>query len=94
MSTSQKRALETHRRRLKRRGIARVEVRVRREDVPLVRGVVAALADPRRAVETRALLRERFGPVAPGGLKALLAAAPLEGIDIGRRRDATRDVEL
>jgi hypothetical protein len=94
MSASQKRALATHRRRLKRRGIARIEVRVRSEDVPLVRGVVDALADPQRASETRALLRERIGEPRTTGLKEWLAAAPLEGVELIRDRDVGRDVDL
>lgn len=94
MQSSQKKALSAHRRRLKRRGIARLEVRVRKDDVPLVRGVVDALADPERESETRALLRERFAAREAKGLKALLAAAPLEGIDLGRSHDTGRTVEL
>jgi hypothetical protein len=94
VDSSQKKALSSHRRRLKQRGIARLEVRVRKDDVPLVRGVVDALADPERAVETRALLRERFAPPSSKGLKALLARAPLEGIDLERPRDPGRDVDL
>ena len=91
---AQKKALSTHRRRLKRRGIARLEVRVHKEDVELVRSVVEALGDPERAVEARALLRDRFGARRARGLKALLAAAPLEGIDLSRERDLGRDVDL
>lgn len=91
---SQKKALAAHRRRLKRRGIARLEVRVHEDDVALVRGVVDALTDPERAAETRALLRERFGPQRGRGLKALLAAAPLEGIELARERDLGRDIDL
>lgn len=94
MQSSQKKALSVHRRRLKRRGIARLEVRVRKDDVALVRGVVAALSDPEREAETRALLRERFAAHEAKGLKALLAAAPLEGIDLERPRDTGRTVEL
>jgi hypothetical protein len=30
----------------------------------------------------------------PSGLKALLASAPLEGIDLARRRDRGRDIDL
>ena len=93
MPGSQKKALSAHRRRLKRRGIARLEVRVRRDDVALVRGVVDALSDPLRAGETRALLRERFGGGRAAGLKALLAAAPLEGIDLRRERDLGREFD-
>jgi hypothetical protein len=94
MQASQKKAVSAHRRRLKRRGIARVEVRIRKDDVALLRSVVAALADPDRGEETRSLLRDRFGARRAEGLKALLAAAPLEGIEIVRDRDRGRDVEL
>jgi hypothetical protein len=37
-------------------------------------------------------LREHFGAAEAFGLKALLAAAPLEGIDLTRERDLGRDV--
>ncbi len=84
--------LKRHRRRLKRRGILRVEVCVAAEDADLVRGVAGALADPERAGAARALLRAQFAP--PAGLKALLAAAPLDGIDLERSRDTGRDVAL
>ena len=94
MQASQKKALSAHRRRLKRRGIARLEVRVHKDDVALVRSVVDALADPDREAETRALLRDRFGTRRSRGLKALLAAAPLEGIELTRDRDLGRDVDL
>jgi hypothetical protein len=94
MQSSQKRALSSHRRRLKQQGIVRLEVRVRKEDVSLVRGVVAALADTAGAAEARKQLRERF-PMRKGrGLKALLASAPLEGIDLRRSRKTGRDVDL
>lgn len=92
--SAQKKALSNYRRRMKRRGVVRLEVQVRKEDAALVRGVVDALADPGRETETRALLRERFGEAPAKGLKALLAAAPLEGIELERERDAGRDVEL
>ncbi len=80
-----------HRERLMRRGLVRLEVRVRKEDAALVRGLANALSDPARAAETRAALQQRL---APAGLKALLAAAPLEGIDLTRSPDSGRDVEL
>jgi hypothetical protein len=94
MSTSQRRAVARHRERLERQGIVRLEVQVRKPDVPLLRSVVAALADPTREAETRALLRERFSPQPAIDLKALLAAAPLEGIDLERQDDLGRTVEL
>jgi hypothetical protein len=93
MSEQTRKALSTFRRRLKRKGVVRLEVHVRKDDAPLVRGLVKALRDPDREAEARALLRERFGMGKPAGLKALLAAAPLDGIDLGRERDLGRDFE-
>jgi hypothetical protein len=87
-------ALAAYRRRLRRYGFVRLEVRVHKEDAALVRGVVKALGNPGQEMEARALLQERFGPAGREGLKALLAAAPLEGIELARDRDFGRDVEL
>ena len=83
-----------HRAGLARRGLVRVEVSVRREDATLLRRVASALADPARHQETRQLLRQRFSEPAATSLKALLAAAPLDGLDLERDRDPGRDVEL
>jgi len=94
MQPSQRKALSSHRRRLKRRGITRLEVRVHKDDVSLVRGVVTALSDPERASEARALLRERFRTEEVTGLKALLASAPLDDVDLARPRDLGRPVDL
>jgi hypothetical protein len=78
---------------MQREGMVRLEVRVRQEDAPLVRGVVQALGDPHRETEARATLR-RFGPKPKRDLKALLLAAPLEGVDLTRNRRVGRDVDL
>jgi hypothetical protein len=94
MPRASTKALSAYRHRLKRKGIVRVEINVRKDDAALIRGVVKALGDPDRQAETRNLLRERFGGGKAKGLKALLAAAPLEGIDLRRDRDVGRDVEL
>lgn len=72
----------------------RLEVHVHLDDAPLVRAVVRALADSERSSETRNFLRERFADHAGDNLKALLAAAPLEGVELRRRRDVPRDVDL
>ena len=94
MAAAQRKAVAAYRKRLKRHGMTRLEVRVRKDDAPLVKEVVQALADPEREREARALLRERFASVRPKGLKALLASAPLEGIDLSREEDFGRDVDL
>jgi hypothetical protein len=94
VSHARRKAVRNYRRRLKRSGVVRVEVHVGEDDAALVRGVAQALADPAREAETRALLRERFGSAPAKGFKALLASAPLEGIDLARRADVGRDAEL
>jgi hypothetical protein len=94
MSTKASKKLSAYRRRLKRQGIVRVEMAVRKDDADLVRGVVRALNDPDQRPEVRNLLKERLGQARSKGLKALLAAAPLEGIDLTRDRDFGRDVDV
>ena len=90
---SQQKAVANYRRRLKRRGIARLEVRVPKADVPLVRGIAEDLADPARASDTRALLKQRLNAKKPTNLKALLAAMPLD-IELERDRDTGRDIDF
>jgi hypothetical protein len=95
MANTGKHAVAAHRRRLKQRGLVRIEVRAPREDAPLLRDIAGALADPARGAQTRALLREQFAPHSAKGLKALLAAAPLDlELDFDRRTDTGREIEL
>ena len=77
-----------------RQGFVRVEVQVRKDDAALVRNVAKALVDPQRESETRAILREKIVAPRLGGLKALLASAPLEGINLERPRDLGREAAL
>lgn len=92
MPRTQKTPLASYRRRMKRQGVVRVEVQVHKEDAALVRGVASALVDPRHAAEARELLRRFAKPETK--LKALLAAAPLDGIDLARVRDTGRTADL
>lgn len=94
MTNKAKSSLAKHRARRARQGLVRVEVNVRKEDASLVRHVASALSDPSRQAEARKLLRQRFAEPPKVGLKALLASAPLDGIDLDRRRDLGRDVDL
>jgi hypothetical protein len=84
MPPKRNKTLSAYRRRLKRCGIVRVEVNVLSDDVAVVRGLVKALNDPDQRSDIRKLLQERFGNTRSKGLKALLAVAPLEGIDLSR----------
>lgn len=95
MSNSANKHVAEHRKRLKQRGLVRIELRAPKEDAPLLRDLAAALADPVRAAHTRRLLLEHFNPYAGMGLKELLAAAPLDlELDFDRRVDPPRDVDL
>lgn len=86
--------LASYRSRMKRRGVVRVEVQVHREDAALVRSIARALSDPKGEAEARSFLRQRFGEPKPMSLKALLAAAPLEGVGLERGSDTGRAVDL
>ena len=94
MTTVRKTPLTSFRSRQKREGIARVEVQVRKEDAALIRSVARALGDPARATEARNVLKARFAEPVAMGLKALLASAPLDGIEIERSRDLGRQIDL
>ena len=59
-----------------------------------MRDVAGALGDPAREAGTRAILHETLSSPRAGELKALLARAPLEGIDLERQRDVDRDLSL
>lgn len=94
MSGRAKSSLASHRARMARRGFVRVEVNVSKDDASLVRHVAAALADPARQAAARMLLRQRFAEPPKVSLKALLASAPFDGIDLDRGPDLGRDVDL
>lgn len=91
---SQRKALAAHRRRLKRRGVARVEIRVQKRDAALLRQVAKALSDPARAPRIRAALRQDLRSGERLSFKEFLASAPLEGIDLTRDPDTGRDIEF
>jgi len=94
MTHAKRKIAFTSRRRPTRRGTMRLEVQVRHDDAALVRRVAEALADPLRGDDARSLLLERFGTKTSVGLKSLLAAAPLEGVDLERARDVRPDIDL
>jgi hypothetical protein len=89
MPQSKPKSLSAYRRRLKQRGVVRVED-VHKNDAALVRSVARALSDPAVETETRVLLREPFGVAKAKGLKEFLASAPLEDLDLTRKRDVGR----
>ena len=95
MISTGKKAVAEHRKRLKRRGLVRIEVRAPKEDAVLLRDIAGALADPARAAQTRQVLRKHFPPYAGMSFKELLAAAPLDlELDFDRGGDTGREIEF
>lgn len=72
-------------------GFIRVEVKVRKEDADLVRGIASALRDPSRHEATRSVLRKHITPSPAKSFKALLASAPLADIELDRSTDSDRE---
>ncbi|HEY5623665.1 MAG TPA: hypothetical protein VIV14_07875 [Gammaproteobacteria bacterium] len=94
MSATRDKAVRDHRRRLKQRGLKRVEIHAAESDATLIRQLARILRDDSARAE---LVRTRLDELVaegPAGLKALLAAAPLEGIRITRSRESGRTIEL
>ena len=94
MGRQTKSPVASHRARMARKGFVRVEVKVRKEDASLIRDVAAALSDPARRAASRTLLRQGLAERPAMSLKALLASAPLDEIELKRERDVGRDVDL
>ena len=94
MTAAQKTPIETFRKRLRQKGLVRVELHVQKDDAALMRNVANALGNPLIAAETRSLLKARFSKASHQGLKDLLASAPLDGIEFERSRDMGREVDL
>ena len=95
MVKAQRKAVNRFRKRLKRQGMARVEINVRKDDAACSFATSSGRFQARNSNRTaRALLREHFGSRRTEGLKALLASAPLEGLDLSRERDFGRNVDL
>ena len=94
MAAADQTPLGQFRARQKRQGLMRLEVQVRKDDAALVRNIAKALSDPEREEAVRNLLSARFGTPGPVGLKALLAATPLDGIDLERPIDPGRAIDL
>jgi hypothetical protein len=61
-----------------------VEVNISKEDVSLIRGLAAASSDRARRAETRKLLAQCVNQPSKTSLKALLASAPFDGINLDR----------
>ncbi len=95
MTNTRAKALAAHRNRLKKRGLARVEVQVPAEDTELIRRAARSLrGEADTAARLRVQLLGLLGAGAELGLKELLAAAPLDDIDLTRSPGTGRAVKL
>ncbi|MCC7346659.1 MAG: hypothetical protein IT538_04605 [Variibacter sp.] len=94
MAHARKSPVSDYRRRIKREGYVRLEVLVRKDDAELVRNLVQAMADPARRAIVKDTLVSLIQKRPRRDLKALLASAPLEGIDLTRERDFGREIDL
>ena len=97
MTAAQKKAVASHRERLKQRGLVRLEVLAPETDAGLIREVARALRDePTRSGKVRARLRETIGPERKPNLLELLADPADVDLDayVTRSRDLGRDVDL
>lgn len=95
MTKSQQKAVRIHRQRLKVRGLQRVEVQASEDDAELIRSLARCLRDDDRvAARVRRQLRAAVKRKATTSLKALLVAAPLDGIRIVRSRERARSADV
>ena len=99
MNSSQKRALETHRRHLAQRGLARYEVRGLSQDKELVRALARRLAaGDAAAVQLRNAVARGVAakPLSGGEIWAALRNSPIAGIELDIEREVIegRDVIL
>jgi|SRR5471032_591451 hypothetical protein len=99
MNTSQKRAIETHRRRLGERGLARYEVRGLAGDKELVRALARRLAaDDAAAARLRGEIERGVQAEPPSGrdIWQALRSSPFVGLDfeVEREFSAGRDISL
>lgn len=95
MATTRIKTRAVRRTRGKPRGLMRMEVQIPAEDAELIRRAARSLrGNAETAAQLRVQLLSLLGAGKESGLKALLAAAPLEGIDLTRSQDHERPVDL
>ncbi|MFC3725770.1 hypothetical protein [Neoaquamicrobium sediminum] len=99
MGTSQKRAVQNYRTRLRQRGLSRFEVLGREADRDLIRSLARRLAeDSPDASRLRATVSQAIAgePAKKGGILAALRRSPLVGadLDLSRAHEEGRNVDL
>jgi hypothetical protein len=99
MGESQKRAIQTYRTRLEKKGLARFEVLGRDADRDLIRSLARRLAEEGpEAVRLRIVVTQSIAAEPPraGGILAALRRSPLVGAELGleRPREDGRDIAI
>ena len=95
MTPSQKKAVQRHRDRQRKKGIVRMEISVPESDRELIRQVALNLkAGGKIADETRAAMKSIINPYAGMNFKEFLEAAPIEGLEFERSKETARDIDL
>jgi hypothetical protein len=96
-STAQARALESYRKRLSERGLARFEVLGSVVDRELIRALARRLAeDDPEAAEIRAAVREKIAPDTrkKGGVYAALRRWPITDLNLTRPWTEGREIDI
>jgi hypothetical protein len=96
-STAQARAVDSYRKRLNKRGMARFEVLALKKDRELVRAVARRLAEDTPEAEEMRVSLEQSTSAAPrekGGVLAALRRWPIADLDLTRPFEEGRKIDL
>lgn len=94
MKSAQQKAVSRYRKRQKDRGLTRIEVTIPERDRELLSDIAAKLrAGGNVAENTRSLLESADNPYFGMNFKEFLEAASLDGLELDRSSDRTRDVD-
>lgn len=95
MPSTQQRAVTAHRRRLKERGLVRLEILATKEDRQLLKEVARRLREePSKSKKLRLELRGLVDFEERPSRKAILASMPLEEADLEREPDLGREIDF
>jgi hypothetical protein len=95
MSPSQRKAVETHRKRQQEKGIVRMEISVSECDKSLIKSIAVKLREGSDEADSfRSTLKIALNRPHAMTFKEMLECAPLEVMDLERSKEGWRDIEL
>lgn len=95
MKSAQQKAVSRYRSKQKGKGLVRLEITVPEQDRELLKVIAANLREGGRVAEnTRSLLDTANNPYVGMNFKEFLESAPIEGLELERSGERTRDVDL